>query len=62
MPLNDVGKYLLRALECRCKAVIARDPKDKASWHELEKVWLHLAVRVEAEKKPRRGPAPLKSH
>jgi hypothetical protein len=62
MPFNDVSKYRLRALECRTKAEIARDLRDKSSWHELERIWLDLAVRVEAEQKPRRGPAPLKSH
>ena len=61
MTRGDVSKYRLRALECRSKAAIAFDPKDKAAWHELERLWLDLAVRVEAEKRPRHR-ASLKPH
>jgi hypothetical protein len=48
---SDVTKYRLRALECGQKAGTARHPKDKANWQELERVWLDLALRIEAEEK-----------
>jgi hypothetical protein len=62
MPLSDAHRFRLRALECGQKAGTAIGPKDKANWHELERVWLELAVRVEAEDKSRQWQAPLKSH
>ena len=62
MTRGDVSKYRLRALECRSKAATAFDPKDKAMWHELERVWLDLAVRVDAEERPRGHRASLKPH
>jgi hypothetical protein len=60
--LGDAQRYRLRALECGQRAGTATDPKNEAKWHELERVWLELAVRVEAEKKVRRQPAPSNSH
>ena len=60
MALGEPRNYCLRALLCRQRAGIARDPKDKATWHELEKVWLDLALRVEADDKVRRTLTPLK--
>jgi hypothetical protein len=60
MVLGNAQRYRLRALECGQKAGTARDPKDKANWHELERVWLELAVRVEADAK--QPPVPPKSH
>jgi hypothetical protein len=35
-----------RALECGEKAGTAPDPKEQANWHELERLWLELALRV----------------
>jgi hypothetical protein len=54
---GDAQRYRLRALECRQKAEMTNEPKARASWHELERVRLELAVRVDAEDKPRRQPA-----
>jgi hypothetical protein len=62
MAPGDVQRYRLRALECRQKAGLGNDPKAKASWDELERVWLELAIQVEAEEKPRQRPIPPKSH
>lgn len=62
MALSDVQRYRLRALECGQKAGVAKDPRVKADWHELERVWLDLAVRVEAEEKPRQRSVPPRSH
>jgi hypothetical protein len=62
MVLGDAQRYRLRAVECRQKAGTARDPKDKANWHELERVWLELAVRVEADQKLGQQSAPSKFH
>ena len=39
MVLGNAQRYRLRALECGQKAGTARDPKDKANWHELERSW-----------------------
>jgi len=62
MTASDAHRYRLRALECGQRAGTATDPKDKANWHELERVWLDLAVRVEADEKPGRRPATSKAH
>jgi hypothetical protein len=49
MVLGNAQRYRLRALECGQKAGTARDPKDKANWHELERVWLELAVPLKSQ-------------
>ena len=46
----------------RQRAGTAVDPKDKASWHDLERVWLELALRVEADEKLRQHQAQSKAH
>ena len=62
MVRGDAQRFRLRALQCRQRAGTAIGPKDEASWHELERVWLELAVRVEAEQKLGRHQAPSKPH
>ena len=62
MVRGDAQRFRLRALQCRQRAGTARDPKDKANWHELERVWLELAVRVDADVKLGQRPAPSKDH
>jgi hypothetical protein len=62
MVRGDPRRFRLRALQCRQRAGTAIGPKDKASWHELERVWLELAVRVEADEKLGRHQSPSKPH
>jgi hypothetical protein len=62
MVRGDAQRFRLRALQCRQRAGTARAPKDKANWHELERVWLELALRVEADQKLGQQSAPSKSH
>jgi hypothetical protein len=60
--LGDAQRYRLRALECGQRAGTATDPKNEAKWHELERVWLELAVLVEADQKLGQNQAASKPH
>jgi hypothetical protein len=62
MKQSDVHRYRLRAVECGQRAVTSPNDNERARWHELERVWLELAVRVEADEKLGLHQAPSKSH
>jgi hypothetical protein len=58
----EAQKYRLRALACGQKAGMAREPRDQAKWHELERVWLDLANSVDADNKLLRKLTPTNTH